>query len=112
MPFPPDINTRVCRPPMVSESLCMGKGGWATIAFHPLEAMRALVSFAETVLANARPDAVRSVKLPRRTHGYPSPVDWRDEVLYFLLPDRFSNGVESGPPLDPAQRGRSRPGDF
>ncbi len=27
--------------------------------------------------------------------GYtPSPVDWRDEVLYFLLPDRFSDGGE------------------
>ena len=27
--------------------------------------------------------------------GYaPSPADWRDEVLYFLLPDRFSDGKE------------------
>jgi glycosidase len=27
--------------------------------------------------------------------GYtPSPADWRDEVLYFLLPDRFSDGRE------------------
>jgi glycosidase len=27
--------------------------------------------------------------------GYtPSPADWRDEVLYFLLPDRFSDGGE------------------
>jgi glycosidase len=27
--------------------------------------------------------------------GYtPSPADWRDEVLYFLLPDRFSDGHE------------------
>ena len=23
-----------------------------------------------------------------------SPADWRDEVLYFLLPDRFSDGGE------------------
>ena len=23
-----------------------------------------------------------------------SPADWRDEVLYFLLPDRFSDGRE------------------
>ena len=29
----------------------------------------------------------------------PSPVDWRDEVLYFLLPDRFSDGRESTRPL-------------
>jgi len=25
----------------------------------------------------------------------PSPVDWRDQFLYFLLPDRFSDGLES-----------------
>jgi len=25
----------------------------------------------------------------------PSPADWRDQVFYFLLPDRFSNGQES-----------------
>ncbi len=30
---------------------------------------------------------------------FPSPVDWRDEVLYFLLPDRFSDGNEAGRPL-------------
>jgi glycosidase len=29
----------------------------------------------------------------------PSPVDWRDEVLYFLLPDRFSDGLEDARPL-------------
>lgn len=40
----------------------------------------------------------RKLKIPggviERTY-YPSPEDWRDEVLYFLLPDRFSNGQES-----------------
>ena len=25
---------------------------------------------------------------------FPSPIDWRDEILYFLLPDRFSDGKE------------------
>lgn len=25
---------------------------------------------------------------------FPSPADWRDEIFYFLLPDRFSNGKE------------------
>ncbi len=29
----------------------------------------------------------------------PSPADWRDQVFYFLLPDRFSNGQESGEKL-------------
>ena len=40
--------------------------------------------------------------------GYtPSPVDWRDEVLYFLLPDRFSDGRESSRPLLTRERIRS-----
>src|SRR5262245_13262296 len=30
---------------------------------------------------------------------FPSPADWRDQVLYFLLPDRFSDGNEAGRPL-------------
>jgi glycosidase len=31
---------------------------------------------------------------PTRKKYYPSPGDWRDEVFYFLLPDRFSDGQE------------------
>lgn len=31
---------------------------------------------------------------PQRDKYCPSPHDWRDEVFYFLLPDRFSNGME------------------
>jgi glycosidase len=31
---------------------------------------------------------------PRRDAVHSSPQDWRDEVLYFLLPDRFSDGQE------------------
>lgn len=31
-----------------------------------------------------------------QTQGYfPSPLAWEDQVLYFLLPDRFSNGKET-----------------
>ncbi|MBD0377629.1 MAG: hypothetical protein ICV51_18625, partial [Flavisolibacter sp.] len=30
-----------------------------------------------------------------RVQYFPSPEDWRDEVLYFLLPDRFSDGGEN-----------------
>lgn len=36
---------------------------------------------------------------PRRDLVHPSPQDWRDEVLYFLLPDRFSDGKEHLRPL-------------
>jgi glycosidase len=34
----------------------------------------------------------------------PSPVDWRDEILYFLLPDRFSDGREAARTLLTRQR--------
>jgi len=37
--------------------------------------------------------------LPQRDAVHPSPPDWRDEVLYFLLPDRFSDGQEHTRPL-------------
>src|SRR5688572_3191423 len=56
------------------------------------------------LLTAARPDTLAEARaLLRRataTGGYsPSPVDWRDEVLYFLLPDRFSDGGEERRPL-------------
>lgn len=57
------------------------------------------MSFADVILAAPRPDAVTSIALPRRTAYYGSPSDWRDEVIYFLLPDRFSDGQEGGRPL-------------
>lgn len=31
---------------------------------------------------------------PQRDRYTPSPGDWRDQIFYFLLPDRFSNGQE------------------
>jgi glycosidase len=57
------------------------------------------MSFADTILAAARPDAINTVALPRRTAYYGSPSDWRDEIIYFLLPDRFSDGQEATRPL-------------
>jgi glycosidase len=58
------------------------------------------MSFAELQLQRERPASVRNdLDLPRRTTAFPSPVDWRDEVLYFLLVDRFSDGQEHGRPL-------------
>jgi glycosidase len=55
------------------------------------------------------PKAVRTMQLPRRAsfrqdqngvdiQYYPSPVDWANEVLYFLLPDRFSDGLDKSRP--------------
>src|SRR5207244_629601 len=37
--------------------------------------------------------------LPDGGDSFPSPADWRDEVLYFFLPDRFSDGREHERPL-------------
>ncbi|MCX6674370.1 MAG: alpha-amylase family glycosyl hydrolase [Methanothrix sp.] len=51
--------------------------------------------FAEKALGKDRPECIDDdVFLPRRQEYYPSPVDWRDEILYFLLVDRFSDGLE------------------
>lgn len=38
----------------------------------------------------------------RNRHYHPSPMDWRDEILYFILPDRFSDGQEGMRPMLPA----------
>jgi len=57
------------------------------------------MSFIDTQLSQNRPASVRGIDLPRRERFYPSPADWRDETLYFLLPDRFSDGQEQLPSL-------------
>jgi glycosidase len=57
------------------------------------------MSFAATILKKNRPDSILSVELPRRESYYPSARDWRDEVFYFLLPDRFSDGKEHTRPM-------------
>lgn len=55
--------------------------------------------FTDIQLSRNRPASVRRIDLPRRQHYHPSPADWRDEALYFLLPDRFSDGQEQTRPL-------------
>lgn len=39
---------------------------------------------------------VQSVFNQRGKKYHPSPSAWEDQILYFLLPDRFSNGQETG----------------
>ena len=69
--------------------------------------------FIDDQLASARPSAIRDVALPRREQYFPSPADWRDEIIYFLLPDRFSDARESARPmLDPGNRLPHRPAGF
>jgi len=52
------------------------------------------MSFASSMLSSKRPVGLSEFSLPRRERYFASPADWRDEVLYFLLPDRFSDGQE------------------
>ena len=67
--------------------------------------------FVDQALNRPRPDSIRrNVKLPRRQAYFPSPTDWRDQVLYFLLVDRFSDGAEATRPLlDRHQLAAARP---
>ncbi|HET9441869.1 MAG TPA: alpha-amylase family glycosyl hydrolase, partial [Acidimicrobiales bacterium] len=56
--------------------------------------------FADEALARGRPPSLhRGLALPRKRAYRPSPVSWRDEVIYFLLVDRFSDGREHQRPL-------------
>lgn len=58
------------------------------------------MQFANQALKQSRPASVRrNVRLPRRQHYFRSPTDWRDQVLYFLLVDRFSDAAETTRPL-------------
>lgn len=67
--------------------------------------------FATQVLGSPVPERIRDeIAFPRRERFHPSPADWRDEVLYFLLVDRFSDGQEgSRPLLDRRQLAAARP---
>lgn len=67
------------------------------------------MTFRDRVLQAPRPASVRrDVELPRRQRYFPSPADWRDEVLYFLLVDRFSDEAER-PLLNRANLAAARP---
>lgn len=58
------------------------------------------MSFADRALDHDRPPSLhRGLSLPRKQELPPSPVSWRDEIIYFLLVDRFSDGGEGDRPL-------------
>ncbi len=58
-----------------------------------------------TQIEATAPRTLADANLHPRGAVFPSPVDWRDQTLYFLLPDRFSDGGE-------AQRPAYAPGQF
>ncbi len=39
---------------------------------------------------------IQWAQILKQNHYHPSPLDWSDQVIYFLLTDRFSNGQEDG----------------
>lgn len=45
------------------------------------------------------PQRLSEANIAPRGQVFPSPADWRDQFLYFLLPDRFSDGKEDTRPL-------------
>jgi len=45
------------------------------------------------------PRTLAGVSLAPRGRVFPSPAQWRDQILYQLLPDRFSDGLEAARPL-------------
>lgn len=51
-----------------------------------------------TSIERDAPTSLLSADLTPRGNTHPSPVTWRDQILYFLLPDRFSDGNEDGRP--------------
>lgn len=68
------------------------------------------MNFVSSNLAGDRPNSLNDFSLPRRESFFPSSSDWRNEVLYFLLPDRFSDGNEGTRPLlDPEKLSLARP---
>jgi glycosidase len=61
-----------------------------------------------TIVEAEAPAELRQASVVPRGPVHASPLDWRDQVMYFLLPDRFSDGREdSRPPFD-----RTDPGAF
>jgi glycosidase len=51
------------------------------------------------IIEPAAPGKLSLADLQPRGKVYPSPASWRDQLLYFLLPDRFSDGGEGQRPL-------------
>ena len=56
------------------------------------------------IIEQSAPTRISDANLKPRARVYPSPSTWRDQILYFLLPDRFSDGNEDERPLfDPSE---------
>ena len=45
-----------------------------------------------TKIETSVPKGLSEADLKPRGRVHPSPIDWRDQIFYQLLPDRFSDG--------------------
>lgn len=52
-----------------------------------------------TQIESESPTSLEQANLEPRGTVFPSPDDWSDQILYFFLPDRFSDGRDSDRPL-------------
>ena len=60
-------------------------------------------------IESTAPTTLAGTDLTPRGPVHPSPLDWRDQIFYFLLPDRFSDAQEESRPLfDRSQPGQHR----
>jgi glycosidase len=65
-----------------------------------------------TVIEPTFPTELAHASLRPRGVVHPSPLDWRDQTIYFLLPDRFSDErVDERPLYNRAQPEQFRPAD-
>jgi glycosidase len=65
-----------------------------------------------TTIESTVPTTLAAAELGPRGAVHPSPSSWRDQLLYFLLPDRFSDGGEADRPrFDPTQPDQFRAAD-
>lgn len=58
-------------------------------------------------MANS-PRSVSEIDFPVDVRLTPSPRDWRDHIMYFLLVDRFDNNAPDIPPFQPEHAGTGR----
>lgn len=55
-----------------------------------------------------RVESVTELDFSTQGEVFPSPADWRDQFIYFLLVDRFDDSRADTPPYDPALAPRGR----
>ena len=58
------------------------------------------------IIEQSAPEELRNADLRPRGRVFPSPGDWRDQVFYFILPDRFNDDLADQRPRRLRRDGR------